>query len=89
MKNFVVALFTLTLIGATNAAMAVDNSEISIPKEGKEKGNISEGEKSSKYTFTLFSFFTNEEDNNKSDSVKTKSPAVEPKAKINSNLWPS
>ena len=89
MKKLVVGLFTLILIGASNAAMAGDNSEVSIPKEGKEKGGVEDGKDNSKYTFTLFSFFTNEEDNTKSDSVKTKPPDVEPKAKVNSNLLPS
>jgi len=85
MKKFILGLFTLTLIGATNLAMAGTNNEINIPVNNKEKSGVEDGKESNKYTFTLFSFFTNQEDNSKSDSLKTSSTAVEPKAKAKVN----
>ena len=76
MKKIVIAVFIGLLLAASGIAKAGNSTELpSIPK-GKNDGGNKVVKSQSKYTFTLFSFFTTESNASKTDSTSTlrKSP---------------
>ena len=85
MKKIIITVFILTLSGAMNKALAGPNTEVVIVNNEKNQDGISEGKESNKYTFTLFSFFTRNNEDSKTDSVNTNSKALKPKLKLSLN----
>lgn len=85
MKKIIITAFILALSGAINKAMAGPSTEVIIVNNEKSQEGISEGKESNKYTFTLFSFFTRDNEESKSDSVNTNSKAIKPKLKLEVN----
>ena len=71
MKKRVLAILVIALVTITGIAKAGNSTEVtSVPKVKNEGGNKTV-KSQSKYTFTLFSFFTTENKTTKTDTSGT------------------